>query len=140
MTDRTPILVVNTEESAREIISRVVETAGFDAVRLTDHSDLATAVAHSGAGGLVLDLGADNLSVLQDLRSHTEPAAAAARVLVLGSGPAGGRLAWQAGADAFLVRPFHARDLQAALTEALARPDDDRQAHRDAQVAALSNT
>ncbi|MCU1498741.1 MAG: hypothetical protein JWM47_2694 [Acidimicrobiales bacterium] len=139
MSDRTAILVANQDESAREILARVVETVGYDAVRLVDDTDLAAAVVHSRAAGAVLDLGAGNLAALQSLRSRPEPPGAEARVVVIGTGPANGRLAWQAGADAFLVRPFHARDLQTTLAEALARPEAERQAHRDAQAAALAD-
>ncbi|QXC59920.1 hypothetical protein KSP35_16275 [Aquihabitans sp. G128] len=133
----TTILVANPDEAVREVVARVVETVGLDAVRLAPDADLADAVVHSGATGAVLDLGPDNLAALEALRARTEPGATGARVVVIGTGPANGRLAWQAGADGFLVRPFHARELQAALTEALARPDADRAAHRDAQAAAL---
>lgn len=77
-----------------------------------------------------MDLGPANLQALEALRAGDggkggdggdEP-----RVVVLGTGPANGRLALRAGADGYLVRPFHARDLQATLTEALARPDAER--------------
>ena len=131
------ILVANPDEAVREVVARVVETVGLDAVRLAADADVAEAVVHSGADGAVLDLGAASLAALQALRARPEPAGTAARVVVIGTGPANGRLAWQAGADGFLVRPFHARDLQAALTDALGRPEAERASHRDAAAAAL---
>jgi len=139
MADDAPtILVANPDDDAREVIARVVDAAGFHAVRLEAGADVGDAVVTSAAAGLVLDLGADNLSALQALRGRSDDAAAAACVVVIGTGPAGGRLAWRAGADGFLVRPFHARDLQAALTEALSVDADERAARRVTAVDALA--
>lgn len=126
------ILVAQPDPQVREVVARVVEAAGLSAVRLEASADVAGAVANSRADGLVLDLGAGNLATLQAVRSGSEPAATDVRLVVIGTGPSGGRLAWQAGADGFLARPFHARDLQAALTDALALDDDGRTARRAA--------
>ncbi|CAN5896361.1 hypothetical protein BH23ACT2_BH23ACT2_09450 [soil metagenome] len=141
------ILVANPDNDAREVLARVVETAGFSAVRVASAAEVAQvtdtkggADTESGAGGnglagAVVDLGADNLAVLEALRNgeHGD----AARVVVLGTGPANGRLALGAGADGYLVRPFHAHDLQAALTDALARPEVERAPWRTEAAAAL---
>ncbi|CAN5524378.1 hypothetical protein BH10ACT1_BH10ACT1_07180 [soil metagenome] len=134
----TIILVANPEEPAREVLARVVETVGLDALRLATDADVAEAVVQSGASAAVLDLGSANLAALEAIRARTEPAGAAARVIVIGTGPANGRLAFNAGADGFLVRPFHARELQSTLTEALALPDGSRAAHRESAAAALA--
>jgi len=124
------VLVAQSDPQVREVLARVIEAAGLSAVRLEPSADVAGAVGNSGAAGLVLDLGAGNLAALQAVRSGSEPAATDVRVVVIGTGPSGGRLAWQAGADGFLARPFHARDLQAALTDALDLDDDGRAARR----------
>lgn len=137
--DATIILVANADESVREVLARIVETAGLEAVRLDPTADVAQAVATSEAAGIVLDLGAANLAALQAIRAQSNEAAAAARVVVVGTGPAGGHLAWKAGADGFLVRPFHARDLQGALTEALALDGEAREARRVAADQALTS-
>lgn len=128
----TTILVASPDEQVREVLARVIEVGGHDAIRLDPSADVGDAVAAASAHGVVLDLGAGNLAALQALRARTEAGAAEARVIVVGTGPAGGRLAWQAGADGFLVRPFHARELQAALADALALDADGRQARRAA--------
>lgn len=130
------VLVANPDEQVREVIARVVEAAGLEAVRLEPGADVVEAVVVSRADGLVLDLGAGNLAALESLRGRSEDAAAAACVVVIGTGPAGGRLAWRSGADGFLARPFHARDLQAALTEALSVDAEGRVARRLAAVEA----
>ncbi len=130
------VVVACGDDDGREVLARVAEAAGLRAVRLDAELDVAEAVVAGGADAVVLDLGAANLEVLARLRARPDDAAQAARVVVVGTGPAGGRLAWQAGADAFLARPFHARDLQAALHDALAvRDGDDRLARRSAGAA-----
>lgn len=131
------ILVANPDAQVQEVLARVVETVGLSAVRLDAAVDIAEAVAVNAADGLVLDLGAGNLEALQAIRARPEPAGLTSVVIVIGSGPASGRLAWQAGADGFLVRPFHARDLQAALTGALALDPAGRAAQRAAGSTSL---
>ena len=92
----------------------MVEAAGHEPSASSRAPTWPTAVTHRAADACVLDLGADNLDALRALRGQRRAVGPAVRVVVIGTGPAGGRLAWQAGADGFLVRPFHARDLQAA--------------------------
>lgn len=133
------VVVANPDEAAREVIARVVEAGGLDAVRLDPGTDPADAVLASRADALVLDLGAANLDAVVALRQRTEPAATAVRILVLGAGPATGRLALQSGADAFLSRPFHADDLHLALNDALARPEPERSAWRTIAIANLDD-
>lgn len=135
--DRT-ILVAAPDEQVCEILARIVETAGFEAVRLEAGVDVADAVVVADATGVVLDLGSRNQAVLEDLRARPEAAATAACAVVIGTGPAGGRLAWSAGADGFLVRPFAARDLQATLTEVVDLDAEARAARREAAGDALA--
>lgn len=136
---RTTVLVANTDAAVCEVLARIAEAAGHEAVRVTDLEKVATAVVTSAADALVLDLGADSLAVLTELRSHSEPVADAVRVVVLGTGPANARLAWQADADAVLVRPFAATELQDELAAALARSDPERRSLRLERAAALAS-
>ena len=135
----TTILVASPDTQVQELLARVVETVGLSAVRLDAAVDIAEAVAVNAADGLILDLGAGNLEALQAVRARPEPAGLTAVVIVIGTGPAGGRLAWQAGADGFLIRPFHARDLQASVTNALALDPAGRAARRAAGLAELAS-
>jgi DNA-binding response OmpR family regulator len=134
-----PILIASADEQVREVLARLVETAGLEAVRLDPAVDIPDAVVATIAAGLVLDMGAGNQSVLEAIRRRTESTAANVRVVVIGSGPAGGRLALQAGADGYLVRPFHARDLQSAVTGALGRSEAGRHAWRAATAGSLDS-
>ena len=135
---RSTVLVANTDAAVCEVLARIVEAAGHEAVRVAELDKVAAAVVTAAADALVLDLGPDSLGVLTELRSRAEPLADAVRVAVLGTGPANARLAWQAGADVVLVRPFAAADLQAELAAALARGDVDRWALRVARAAELA--
>lgn len=137
--NQPPILIASPDEQVREVLARLVETAGLEAVRLDPAVDIPDAVVATIAAGLVLDMGATNQAVLAAIRRRPEATAADVRVIVIGSGPAGGRLALQAGADGYLVRPFHARDLQGAITGALGRSDAGRHAWRAATAASLSS-
>ena len=131
-------MVANGDTTVCEVLARVVEAAGHEAVRVTDESLVSGAVLSAPAEALVLDLGAGNVEQLRSLRAGDHPRSTESRAVVISTGPANSLLAWQAGADAVLTRPFHAEELQAALTEALGRNDGDREATRSAEVAALS--
>lgn len=126
------VVVANADDDAREVVARVVEGAGFEAARVATAGDVTS--SSGSATAVVLDLGTEGLEVLRSLRTSdgTE-----VPVVVVGTGPAGGRLALQAGADGFLVRPFHARELQTALTDAVARPPAERAPWRTATAASL---
>jgi DNA-binding response OmpR family regulator len=45
---------------------------------------------------------------------------------------------WQAGIDAFIVRPFHASELLGQVAEVLSRSDDERARHRRRELDAAS--
>lgn len=136
--DPRSVLVASTDPDAREVMARVLESASLDAVRLPAAESVPDAVVSSRPAGLLLDLGAVNLETLRAVRERDEPAAARVRVVVIGTGPAGGRLAWQAGADGYLVRPFHADDLVASLRDALALDEAARVTRRNEATTDLT--
>ena len=131
------VIVASPEADVCEVLARVVEAAGHHADRVTKLEGVTRAVVASGADALLLDAGAANLDLLKELRTHDEPLASAVRVIVIGSGPASARLAWQAGADAVLHRPFAATEIGAAVTATVGRSDTERLSERAAQLAAL---
>ena len=135
---RVTVVVANTDETVCEVLARVVEAGGHEAVRITDPGLVSGAVQSAPADALVLDLGAGNVEQLRSVRAGDHPRATESRAIVISTGPANALLAWQAGADAVLTRPFPAEALQTALTEALGRSTADREATRAAQVDGLS--
>lgn len=124
------VYVACPDDTVREVLARVVEAGGHTATR--GDGD-AAAITASGAQAVVLDLGPATQDVLGALRAAGDEQ----RVVVIGTGPAGARLAWQAGADGYLVRPFDAEQLQAAIDAALTADGAARAAARAAELAAL---
>jgi DNA-binding response OmpR family regulator len=90
------------------------------------------------ADAVVLDLGAANADQLDALRTGGSERGESVRVVVITTGPASAAVAWHAGADAVLTRPFPAEDLLDALASSLAVDEGDRQSVRDRGIAALT--
>lgn len=132
------VAVVNDMPEACEVVARVLESDGHTAHRLGTAADAEALVSQVPVDVVVLDLQGSapaNRSLLTSLRqrSELEPAA-----VVVGRSPSGGLLAFGAGADAYVVRPFHERDLRSAVAEVVARPAADRPAFRADAVHALT--
>ncbi|MCU1358081.1 MAG: hypothetical protein JWM89_3499 [Acidimicrobiales bacterium] len=134
---RASVVVANLDDDVCEVLARVVEAAGHQAVRVTEADGVTRAVVAAYADALLLDVGAANLELLKELRSQAVPLAQTVRVVVVGSGPASARLAWQNGADAVLIRPFKSSEVGEALAASLARRDEERAPERQARIAAL---
>jgi DNA-binding response OmpR family regulator len=112
--------------------------AGYEVDRTHDQTSAVSFVTSSVPDVLILDLGdggiGTNLTVLDSLRTHTDPAVSGVRV-VLAAAQANNRMySWQAGVDAFLVRPFHVDTLLDEIREVLNRPDEERARHRRQQL------
>ncbi|WP_426570837.1 hypothetical protein [Aquihabitans sp. McL0605] len=135
---RVTVVVANADETVCEVLARVIEAGGHESVRVTDATQVSSAVNSASADAVLLDLGAANVDQLRNLRSEGHPRGSDARAVVISTGPANSLLAWQAGADAVLTRPFKAEELQATLADVLGRTNDARAAIRAAQVQALS--
>lgn len=134
---RATVVVANADQTVCEVLGRVVEAAGHEAVRVTDPAQVTAAVLSAPAEALVLDLGAANVDHLRALRGGDHPRSTSSRAVVIASGPANALLAWQADADAVLTRPFPAEALQAAVAEVIARDPQARAATRIAHIEAL---
>ncbi|MCU1372373.1 MAG: hypothetical protein JWO77_3567 [Ilumatobacteraceae bacterium] len=135
---RATVVVANTDETVCEVLARVVEGAGHEAVRVTEPTQVVGGVLSAPAMALVLDLEAGNVAQLRSLRGGDHPRSTSTRVVVIVSGPANALQAWQADADAVLTRPFRAAELHDALAEVLAREPGERTAVRRAHIESLS--
>lgn len=131
------VLVVNDDSDGCELIARLVASAGWSAQRCTDPgSALAALKGDDGWVAVVLDLRGgmvESLPVLAEIRQQDPPVGDLA-VLMLSSTADNETFAWQAGADGYLRRPFHANDLLSDLREAVDRPVDERDAYRRGRV------
>lgn len=135
-----PVLVVNDDLDSGELIARLVEAAGWPAVRCSDSAEVMTQLREGKWSGVVLDLKAGTIAclpLLGTIRGEETPIESIP-VLVLTSTRDSELQAWQAGADGFLRRPFHAADLTYALTDALRRTPAERDAYRRSRVEAQS--
>jgi DNA-binding response OmpR family regulator len=136
-TGRTTVVVACADPTVCEVLGRVVETGGYEAVRVTDDTQVTGAVLSAPAAALVLDLEAANVSQLRALRGGDHPRSTSSRAVVIVSGPANALQAWQADADAVLTRPFRAEELLTTIAEVLNREPQDRGPARRAQIEAL---
>jgi DNA-binding response OmpR family regulator len=131
------VVVASSDRDVCEILARLVEADGYSAVRVTDADEVVGSVLSKQADALVLDAGSANLDLLKDLRSQGTAAASDVRVMMVGTGPASARLAWQQDADAVLTRPFRSTDVAAVVAAMLARSETERRSERAAQLAAI---
>lgn len=137
------VLVVHDDPDGCELLSRVIERgAGLMVQRAHDSREMADALRHRPAC-VVLDVSAGgvggNLKLLDAVRNNPDPAVTGARVILIAASSSNEMFSWQAGIDGFLKRPFHADELVAAVRDALARPDDERSAHRREMIELIAN-
>jgi len=129
------LLVVNDDEGGCELVARILESAGFVATRLHSHADAVLALnkPDQNVDGVIIDFtggGASSSLKLLDSVRHGVESNREIPTLILATSPNNRIFAFQTGADAFMVRPFHADDLVTEVRRALALSADDREAHR----------
>lgn len=120
------VAIAASDETARELLIRIVERAGHKPIPVSITSKSLGELLAAAPNLVLLDLDTDGPDVVTAIRSNADPLVASRRTVVLADGPAVGRRVWQAGADAFLARPFHQDDLVAALRDVLDRPESQR--------------
>ncbi|MEY2570583.1 MAG: hypothetical protein QOE63_933, partial [Acidimicrobiaceae bacterium] len=134
------VLVVNDEEGAIELLCRLLARAGYEVARATHADETLGQLADFRPDCVVLDLATggigQNLKLLDSIRGHVDEKVAAARVVLVAHQSNNRLFSWQAGIDAFLLRPFHADELLRDVAEALSRPDEERSRHRRRQLDA----
>ncbi len=88
----------------------------------------------------ILDLSAKgvgaSMQVLDALRQHDDARVRACRVIVVAQTAANRTFSFQSGADGFILRPYHVKDLVRVLVDVLAVPPDARAKHRRAMIDA----
>jgi DNA-binding response OmpR family regulator len=136
----TRVLVVDDNADACELVARIVESAGWTATRCYAPDDALDKLDHgvppfkavvadfqSGGTGASLEL----LDAVRRSKDFSE-----VPVLLLTRNETNRMFAWESGADAFLVRPFHADDLINEVYAVLTRSVEEREAWREEQLAA----
>ena len=136
------VLVVNDEEGL-ELLCRLLSRAGYEVDRATTHDETLGRLSEFRPHCVVLDLSTggigQNLKLLDSIRGHNDEMVAAARVVLVAHQSNNRLFSWQAGIDAFLLRPFHADELLHDVAEALARPDEERARHRRRELDAAQS-
>ena len=131
-------LVVVDEDGPRELISRLADRAGHAPTAVDSQASAVEAVERVPPRVVVTLMEGDRgLQVVDNLRTDERPERAELPVLVLSDDPDLERKAWEAGADGFLARPFHADEFDRELREILDRTPEDRVAHRAERLEAL---
>jgi DNA-binding response OmpR family regulator len=136
----TRVLVVDDDRDACELVARIVEAAGWGAARAHSGEEAISALTGGRPpfAAMVLDFvegGTEaGLRVLEEVRRR--PELADVGVVVIPASRYDKEIAWRAGADAVLVRPFHADDLVNELYALFTRTPDERIAFRAEQLGA----
>lgn len=130
------LLIVNDDEGGCELVARILEGAGFETTRIHSHADAVLALNKPGQDidAVVIDFtsgGASSSLKLLDSVRHGVERNRDIPALILANSANNRLFAYQTGADAFLVRPFHANDLIAEVRVALGRSVEARDKHRE---------
>lgn len=117
------ILVVDDDQEIRTLLAEYLERNGFRVSALPDGRELARVLEERAVDLLVLDLmlpGADGLSLCRDLRTRSR-----LPVLILSArGEDVDRIVGlEMGADDYLAKPFHPRELLARIRAILSRTE-----------------
>ena len=138
----TQILVVNDDEGACELLCRLLVNAGHRVQRAHNGQQALAQLNVGRVDCVVLDLATggigQNLKLLDTIRSSMTRQVSGVRVVLVAQQTSNRMFSWEAGIDAFLVRPFHANELLTQVAEVLSRPDDERARHRRKELDAAS--
>ena len=141
-TGQRQILVVNDDQDSCELLCRLLENAGHSVER-AHNGDQALGQLNIGRiDCVVLDLATggvgQNLKLLDTIRTSMAKGVADVRVVLVAQQTSNRMFSWQAGIDAFIVRPFHASELLAQVMDVLTRSNDERARHRRRELDAAS--
>jgi DNA-binding response OmpR family regulator len=132
------VVVVNDDDDACELLCRILQRDGYIADRAASQEQALAQVGFLRPQCVILDLSTggigQNLKLLDMIRSNPDSEVAVTRCLLVAQGTSNQMFSWQAGIDAFLVRPFHAEELLTAVGDVIARPEAERPRHRRQQA------
>jgi DNA-binding response OmpR family regulator len=136
------VLIVNDEDGARELLVRFLGQAGFYVDGASGDSTAMFQMSQHLPRCVVLDMQAggvgSSLKILDQIRTHPDRRISTSRVVLCAPSPKNRSFSFQSGADGFVVRPFHVRDLVAQITDVIDRPQEARARHRRDELARLA--
>ena len=132
------ILVFNHDADAAELVGRLVEHAGFGALRFGDAAGLIGQLAEGGVAAVIIDALGTGISAAFELLDaiRADRAGSDTAVIILAATDTNRLYAYQSGVDAFVVRPFHADELIEEVRTTIGRSVDERERHRREQLEA----
>ena len=137
------VLVVNDDQGAIELLARLLISADYEVERALTYDEALVKLTDAQPDCVVLDLSTggigENLKLLDSIRGHVEEKVATTRVVLVTHQSSNRMFSWQAGIDAFLLRPFHANELLHLVNEVLERPEEERVRHRRRELDAAQS-
>jgi two-component system response regulator CpxR len=131
------VLVLNEDADACELVARLVELAGYPAVRAFDPASLVDQLREGGVAGVVIDSLGTGISAAFEVLDAIRAAEAKVKdttVIILAATDTNRLYAYQSGVDGYIVRPFHADDLVDLVRNTLGRSLADRVQFRNMQL------
>lgn len=130
MSTSKPILVVDDDPKIRRLLRATLESEGMPVVEAADSRSARAELRRGNVGLVTLDLGLggeDGLDLARELRRDFD----IPLVMVTGRGDVIDRVVGlEIGADDYIVKPFHPRELLARVKTVMRRAEP-RSAHRD---------
>ena len=128
------VLLAGDVADANELLSRFLSLRGYR-VSVADSVDSGlAAVVDERPRVAVVDLSSrgvgSSLKLLESIRSHDDEVVRRTRVVVVARSLANRTFSIQAGADGFLLRPYHADELVELIETVLGVPEDQLPVHR----------
>ncbi len=124
MSDRLHILVVDDDEKIRTMLRRYLADEGFEVSLAADGAAMRAILDHRAANLLLLDLvmpGEDGLTLIKQVRQKH---GALPIIMLTGRGDVIDRVVGlETGADDYLAKPFHLRELLARIRTVLRRAE-----------------
>ncbi|MDI3338064.1 response regulator transcription factor [Defluviimonas aestuarii] len=119
------ILVVDDDDAVRTLLRRCLESDGYDVTEATGGKDAMEAIQGGGVDLMTLDInleGQSGLDVAQAVRKHSDVPI----VMVTGRGDVIDRIVGlEIGADDYITKPFHVREVLARVHSVLRRSGGD---------------
>lgn len=121
MTDTTHILIVDDDRRIRDMLCRYLEPEGYNVTAVEDGDAMRRHVAANQVDLVLLDLvmpGEDGLSLSRELRANSDLPI----IILTGKGePMDRVIGLEVGADDYITKPFHLREVLARIRSVLRR-------------------
>lgn len=134
MSDNGHILVVDDQREICEMVDDYLSGEGYRVSTAHDGAEMRRALAQSRVDLVILDLmlpGEDGLSLARSLREESDVGI----IILTGRGETVDRIiGLEMGADDYLPKPFHLRELLARVKSVLRRVEPDRRAGAGAAI------